>query len=118
VLSVLQPRANGLFAGLADAPDRYELLREGRRPARGSGSATQNDLGGPFTVQASACDAIEQRLDCGPLFVGENGKDKAEFRLSIATADAIATARLNAMAAGVGSGYGMNMSCPVCRPAP
>lgn len=72
----------------------------------------QNERGGPFIVQAAECVAIEQRLDCGPVFVGENDKDRAEFRLFVATADAAATAHLKAAAADVGPQYGMNMSCP------
>ena len=46
------------------------------------------------------------------MFVGENDKDESEFRLFVGMADAAATAQLNAIAAGAGPAYGMNMSCP------
>jgi hypothetical protein len=54
----------------------------------------QNEKGGPYVIQASRCQAIEERLDCGPLYVGRDEKDTAEFRVFLATADASATARL------------------------
>ena len=55
----------------------------------------QNEEGGPFVMQASRCQAIEQRLDCGPLYVGRDKNDAAEFRVFMATADISATAELS-----------------------
>jgi hypothetical protein len=56
----------------------------------------QNEKGGPFVVQASKCTTIAQILDCGPLYVGHDNKDPAEFRILLATADTAATTTLSA----------------------
>jgi len=56
----------------------------------------QNQKGGPVVVQAIKCVPIAERLDCGPLYVGHDEKDRAEFRIFVATANASATASLSA----------------------
>jgi hypothetical protein len=55
----------------------------------------QNEQGGPFIVQASQCQAIGERLDCGPLYVGQDKNDASEFRIFTATADTSATVDLS-----------------------
>jgi len=71
----------------------------------------QNEKGGPFVIQASECRAIERRLDCGPLYVGRDENDAAEFRVFLATADTSATAVLSRHA--VTAEPGDNMKYPV-----
>jgi hypothetical protein len=71
----------------------------------------QNEEGGPFVMQASRCQAIEQRLDCGPLYVGRDNSDVAEFRVFMATADISATAELSRHA--VTAEPGDNVKYPV-----
>lgn len=39
----------------------------------------QNERGGPVVVQAITCVPIAKRLDCGPLYVGHDEKDRADF---------------------------------------
>jgi hypothetical protein len=56
----------------------------------------QNEKGGPFIIQASQCSKIEERLDCGPLYVGHDESDPAEFRIFVVTANISATAALSA----------------------
>jgi hypothetical protein len=58
----------------------------------------QNEQGGPFIIQASPCQAIEERLDCGPLYIGRDENDAAEFRVFMATATTSATAELSRQA--------------------
>jgi hypothetical protein len=78
-------------------PAAVDVRLNGRMPDGGSvWLGYQNEEGGPFIVQAARCAQIGNRLDCGPLYVGHDDEDPAEFRVFVLTADALATARLTA----------------------
>jgi len=56
--------------------------------------AYQNELGGAYVVQASACVESAGKLDCGPVYLGSDANDKNSFRVLIFSADRAATATL------------------------
>ncbi|MFC7529222.1 hypothetical protein [Actinoplanes sp. GCM10030250] len=73
----------------------------------------QNEKSGPFIVQAAQCMEAENRLDCGPLYVGHDEHDTAKFRIFVATADSYATAKLSAHGLSHQINSGDNVSYPV-----
>lgn len=54
----------------------------------------QNEAGGPWIIQAARCSVVEESVDCGPLHVGHDAKDRSAFRLFLFDANPAAAAAL------------------------
>ena len=60
----------------------------------------QNELGGPFIIQAPPCSISGTVVHCGPLYVGPAEADTSEYRIFLLDADAKATEALRERANG------------------
>lgn len=66
--------------------------------------AYQNELGGPYIVQASRCLISRRNADCGPVYVGQDEHDRSAFKLLLMVADTQATSILTEQGAGAAPG--------------
>ena len=105
-LTVIRSPANGSQIDRPEEAD-VELLR-GLPKTHSLWLAYQNELGGPYIIQATTCSIVDRIADCGPLYVGHDERDRSAFKLLLILADKQATFALDEYGREVSRGAGGN----------